>query len=403
MKIALTTDTYWPRINGVTVSIDSLRRCLRTLGHTVYVIAPAYPPAEGSGSVPDDEHVFRLPAFSFPLSPEDRVGYPSARLHVPRLLEDLKPDVVHSQTEFTIGFGGKAYCLRHDVPHFMTCHTWYEHYITTYFPLLPASFARAVASSWSRADYRLIDGLVVPSRWMQGLVRSYGVDCPIEVIPTGIDPDDFSLAPDVMGEAAARFHVKVPDISGRRILLYTGRIAKEKNIDFLLGVMQRIRESAPDALLVLAGRGPQEARLQESVRAQGLEAHVRFAGYLDRRELTYVLSRAEAFVFASKTETQGLVLVEAMMCRVPVVAVRARGTEEFLVDDKGGYLVEEDVEQFAAKVRLLLSDRDTQRQKREEARTAAQEWTAQSMTSRLLALYDGALRARQDQDSARSA
>jgi 1,2-diacylglycerol 3-alpha-glucosyltransferase len=402
MKIALTTDTWWPRINGVTISIDSLRRSLRSLGHTVYVIAPAYPSTEGAAAH-DDEDVYRLPAFSFPFSPEDRVGYPSSRLRVPRILEELRPDVVHSQTEFTIGFGGKAYCLRNDVPHFMTCHTYYEHYITTYFPLMPAALARTVARSWSRADYRLIDGLIVPSRWMESLVRSYGVECPIEVIPTGLNPKDFKLTPRAAREAAARFALKVPGIEGRRMVLYTGRIAREKNIDFLLGVMQRLRESTPSSLLVLAGRGPHEARLQESVRERGLETHVRFAGYLDRHELTYALSRADAFVFASKTEPQGLVLVEAMLCRVPVVAVRARGIDECLVDDEGGYMVDDDVEEFAGKVRLLLADRKTQERKREEAWKAAQAWTAARMTKRLLALYEGALRTRFDQHAARSA
>jgi 1,2-diacylglycerol 3-alpha-glucosyltransferase len=400
MKIALTTDTFWPRINGVTVSIDSLRRRLRSLGHTVFVIAPAYPASDGALSVPDDEHVFRLPSFSFPFSPEDRLGYPASRILIRRLLEDLKPDVVHSHTEFVIGFGGKTYCLRNDVPHFMTCHTYYEHYITSYFPLLPASVAHAVASSWSRADYRLIDGLIVPSRWMEALIRSYGVDCPIEVIPTGIDPEDFVLSPEAMARAAARFQQKVPGISGRRMLLYTGRIAKEKNIDFLLGVMDRVRQGTPDALLVVAGRGPYEARLKDKVRAQGLDSHVRFAGYLDREELAHALSLSEAFVFASKTETQGLVLVEAMMCRVPVVAVRARGTEEFLLEDQGGYLVEEDVGKFAEKVSLLLSDGELQMQKRREAWTAAQGWTAQRMTGRLLALYGTGLQARAGQLSA---
>ncbi|MGA2975372.1 MAG: glycosyltransferase [Spirochaetia bacterium] len=403
MKIVVTTDTYWPRINGVTVSIDTFRRSLMRNGHTVYVIAPQYPQTDSEFSVPDDRYVFRLPSFKFPLSPEDRLGYPSVRLTIRRLLEELEPDIVHSNTEFTIGFGGKTYCLRNNVPHIMTCHTYYEHYITSYMPAIPTSFARTVASTWSRSDYRLIDGLVVPSRWMERLVRSYGVQCPIDVIPTGISPEEFSLRPDEKQSVAARFSKKLPGIAGRRILLYAGRIAREKNTDFLLEMMAKVKEECPEALLVLAGKGPHDARLRELVQERNLSSHVRFAGYLDRKELSYALSLAEAFVFASKTETQGLVLVEAMMCRTPVVAVRSPGTEEVVTDGRGGYLVEEDVSQFAEKVLLLLTDRELHARKRAEAWASAQNWTADAMTVRLIAVFERAIRVRRDQYADRSA
>jgi 1,2-diacylglycerol 3-alpha-glucosyltransferase len=399
MRVVITTDTYWPRINGVTVAVDTYRKALLRLGHTVFIIAPRYPSSLAGHDVPDDDHVIRLPAFRFPWSPEDRMGYPTVRWRITRLLEDLAPDVVHSHSEFTIGFGGKAYCLRNDVPHVMTCHTYYEKYITTYVPAIPKQIAHAVVSSWSRSDYRLIDALTVPSQWLARLIRSYGVECPIHVIPTGIDPDDFSVPPEEKEAVAARLSQKAPGLAGRRILLYAGRIAREKNIDFLLEVMQKVAREVPTALLLLAGKGPYDAKLKALVREKRLGSHIMFTGYLDRKELSYALSLSEVFLFASKTETQGLVLVEAMMCKTPVVALRSPGTEEVIVDERGGYLMDEDVDGFAQKVLLLLKDRRHNEQKRKEAWGAAQQWSAQAMTESMLEVYDEIIRARGDQES----
>jgi glycosyltransferase involved in cell wall biosynthesis len=403
MKIVMTTDTFWPRVNGVTVAIDTFRRELRRLGHTVYIFAPRYP-AEWSGfAVPDDDQVFRFPSFSFPLSPEDRLGYPTVRLRIRRLLEELQPDVVHSHSEFTIGFGGKSYCVRNSVPHVMTCHTYWENYITTYVPIIPAFVARAVASTWSRSDYRLVDYLTVPSQWLSELIASYDIQPPIAVIPNGINPEEFHMEPAEREAAAARFAAKVPGLDGKRVLLYAGRLAKEKNIDFLLEVMLRVRESCPETVLVIAGRGPHDASLRETVAEKGLSNNVRFAGYLDRKELSYAHSISEAFVFASKTETQGLVLIEAMMCRSPVVTVTSPGTSEVMAEQKGGYLVDEDVTEFTDKVLLLLNDRELHERKREEAWETAQTWTAAKMTEKLVEVYEKAIQNRKFQDPAQSA
>jgi 1,2-diacylglycerol 3-alpha-glucosyltransferase len=394
MKIVMTTDTYWPRVNGVTVEIDTIRKQLVRMGHSVYVIAPRYPADWRGCHVPDDERVFRFPSFSFPFSPEDRIGIPTVRRDIRRLLEDLEPDIVHSHTEFTIGFGGKSYCRLHRVPHVMTCHAYWENYLQTYFPLISPCLARKVVGAWSRADYRLIDLLTVPSRWLAELIASYNVACPIEVIPNGISPEDFSVDIVESTAARARFSREFPDLEGRRILLYAGRIAREKNIGFLLDVILRVRKTCPSALLVIAGRGPHEDRLKESVRDKGLSTHVRFVGYLDRKELSYAHSISTAFVFASKTENHSLVVIEAMMCRSPVVAVMAPGTAEAMPDLRGGYLVEEDVGEFADKVLLLLSDKSLRARKSEEAWAVAQAYTAERTTARLVKVYEKVIEAR---------
>jgi 1,2-diacylglycerol 3-alpha-glucosyltransferase len=388
MKIVMTTDTFWPRVNGVTVAIDSFRKELTRKGHTVRVFAPFYPPGWNGCHVPDDNAVTRLPSFSFPLSPEDRVGYPWVRRRLGQLLEEFQPDVVHSHTEFTIGFGGKAYCRRSGTAHVMTCHAYWENYLPTYLPIIPPRAARAIVAGWSRADYRHADYLTVPSRWLADLIGSYSVSCPIEVVPNGIDLEEFRLEGADLAAARQRFTEKVPCATGRPVLLYAGRLAREKNIEFLLEVMGSLRQSRPDALLLLAGRGPDETRLKECARRRGLDAHVHFAGYLDRKELTYAHSISQAFLFASKTENHSLVIMEAMACRSPVVAVKSPGTDEALCGQKGGYLVEEDVRAFTDTVLRLLGDPALRARKSEEAWETAQGWTVEKMTEKLLQVYE---------------
>jgi 1,2-diacylglycerol 3-alpha-glucosyltransferase len=391
MRIVMTTDTYWPRINGVTVAVEGFRRALTKLGHEVIVLAPLYPRPEGDASPPDDERIIRFPAFSLPFSPEDRLGYPAARWRITRLLEDLKPDVVHAHSEFTIGFGGKSYCRRSGVPHVMTCHTYWEHYIQAYFPFLLPAAAKLIARTWSRSDYRLVDCLTVPSQFLKRHLLTYGVETPIEVIPNGVDPEEFTMSPAERAEQAAYFRRVMPQLAGRRLLLYVGRIAHEKNIDFLLECLGRVIRTVPKALLLMAGDGPYRAGLERKAAAQGLGGNVLFPGYLDRKKLAYIYGASDLFVFSSKTETQGLVLVEAMTCGTPVVALRATATEEVLTDGEGGSLVEEDIAAFTDRVLYYLRDEHARKAAGERARAVSRRWTLEKTTEMLLAVYERAI------------
>lgn len=384
----MATDTYWPRINGVTVAIDTFRRQLTRLGHTVYVFAPKYPASSRHNAVKDDERVYRFPSFGFFVSPEDRVGYPNTRWKMAEVLDELHPDIVHSHTEFTIGSGCNVYCRRNAMPHIMSCHTFWEEILISYFPFVPLPVSRLIVKKLSRHYSRYFDRLIVPSRFIEKLMRSYGARCPIDVIPNGITPGDFVLQEAEREALAAHFAQLIPGIGGRRFLLYAGRIAREKNLDLLLEAMKQIARKVPEVLLLLAGSGPYHARLENRVREKGLAGRIRFTGYLDRKQLSYAYSNAEAFLFTSKTDTQGLVLLEAMHCGTPVVAIRSSATEEVLGEGLGGFLVDDDVSQFVQRVVLLLRDAGMRSQKSEEARAVARNWTIEKMTERLLYAYE---------------
>jgi glycosyltransferase involved in cell wall biosynthesis len=233
----------------------------------------------------------------------------------------------------------------------------------------------------------LISRIVVPAGHLKKLIQSYGVRTPIEVIPNGIDPEDISLSPTQRSLSARRLAPLLEGLAGRRILIYVGRIAREKNIDFLLRSLEHVWLESPRAVLLLVGDGPYRKELQRRVTGQGRGNQVRFTGYLDRCSVAYLLSISDLFVFASRTEVHPLVLIEAMSCGTPIIAVNARGTDEILDGVCGGELVPENHEIFAQRVSALLADKALRQQRSAEARKAAQSLNLRHMAERTLSLY----------------
>jgi hypothetical protein len=392
MKIALTTDTYWPRINGVTVVVDGLRRCLAARGHDVRVFAPSYDTDTGCPPVEDPPNVMRFASFRPPLSHEDRLGWPSDRWRINRVLGDWKPDIVHSHSEFTIGFSGTMYCHRTGTPHVMTRHTMWEDFIMSYVPATPPWLARSIVKTWSRVTYRRVDSLVVPAEHVRRLIRSYGVKTPVDVITNGVDFGRTERA--VPADASERIERILASVEGRRVLITVSRIAREKNIDFLLDVVNVLPQTPSQVVLLVVGDGPYRRELQQKVAAAGLSDRILFTGYIGRSEVAALLSRADAFVFASKTETQGLVVLEAMACGTPIVAVKACGVDEMIDGSWGTELVPEDPLLFASRVTELLSDDQLRMSCAARGREASKKWTFETMTERTLILYENLLRAR---------
>lgn len=381
MKILHVSDVYFPRINGVSTSIDTFRRELRARGHTVHLIAPDYfAPSD------DESDILRVPARSLPMDPEDRlmrsnwVNSHLSRLHAERY------DLVHVQTPFIAHSLGKSLARKMRVPCVETYHTFFEEYFYHYIPLLPKSLLKAAARGISKRQCNSLDGLVIPSVPMLEVLREYGVSVPAEVIPTGLQESSF-----VPGDGAA-FRDRYGIAQERPMMLFVGRVAFEKNIGFLLQVLERVRREVPDILFVIAGEGPARDGLEAEVNLLGLQASVQFIGYLDRHtELNSCYHAADLFVFSSRTETQGLVLLEAMAQGVPVVAIAEMGTRDVLRDGHGVWVARHEVEDFAGKVVLLLADRQAREVLSETGRAYARQWSAGCMAERMLEFYAGVL------------
>lgn len=378
MKILMLSDVYFPRVNGVSTSIQTFRRELQELGHEVWLVAPQY-----DQPTADERGIERVKSSQVLFDPEDRMMHPRRLARRLTILQTGNFDLVHIQTPFVAHYAGLRLARRRGVPCIETYHTFFEEYLFHYLPILPKRVWRTVARRLSRRQGNQLDGLVVPSQAMFDVLVQYGVRTRMRVIPTGIPGD---ALPEGDGAAFRARHGIRPD---QPVLVFVGRVAFEKNIEFLLRVTHELqRTTHPRIVLIVAGEGPAKNRLRRLGRALGLETNLRFVDYLARgADLSSCYQAGDVFVFASRTETQGLVLLEAMSLGVPVVSTAVMGTCDILAAERGALIAEEDISQFAAQVRRLLDNTELRRRLGEAGRVYAREWTAWGPARELLAFY----------------
>ena len=376
MHILMISDVFFPRINGVSTSIQIFRDELIALGHRVTLIAPEY------GNEQVVENIIRIPSRQVMFDPEDRMMH-SAK--VKALLPYLKTqgiDVVHIQTPFIAHYLGVFLARELNVPSVETYHTFFEEYLYHYIPFVPKSWMRALARRFTRKQCNAVDQIIVPSTAMRAVLEDYGVAQPIKIIPTGIDLEKFK------GCNGGRFKQQHHIDDQRPTLVHIGRVAHEKNIGFLFNMLVVLRKHIPNVLLIVAGEGPALPALKKQASTLALEENILFVGYLDRSStLLDCYCAGDAFIFASRTETQGLVLLEAMALGVPVVSTAVMGTIDILEPGKGALIAVEEPVPFAETVQRLLENNFLRERLHKEALQYVQQWTAPVMAERLQNLY----------------
>jgi glycosyltransferase involved in cell wall biosynthesis len=384
VRVLFISDVYFPRVNGVSTSIRTFRGDLAQLGVQTLLVAPRYAPACDADAERD---VLRIPSVGVPQDPEDRRMAWGA---LTRTLDELPRgafELVHIHTPFIAHYAGVRCARRAGVPCVATYHTFFEEYLHHYVPVLPRALGRFAARHFTRSQCADVQALIAPSAPMQAVLSAYGVTTPIHVLPTGLAADRFRA-----GNGAA-FRAAAGIARERPLVTYIGRVAHEKNIGFLVQMFRRVLTSVPEALLVIAGEGPARAALRSQVAALGLQSRVHFAGYLERdTTLLDCYAAADVFVFASRTETQGLVLLEAMAQGAPVVSTAELGTRSILLPGSGALVVPEEEAAFAAAVVRVLGDATLRAGLAAGGRAYARTWSSATMARRLAELY-GQLRA----------
>lgn len=281
LRILMISDVYFPRVNGVSTSIRTFRRELLAQGHEVTLIAPAYP-----GYVDTDNNILRVTARQVPMDPEDRM---MRRHEIDALWPSLKQqrfDVLHIHTPFIAHYAGLYLARQLNIPVVETYHTFFEEYLYHYVPLVPRALMRLIARRVTVSQCNAVQRVIAPSRAMLDALQNYGVRSPVDILPTGLEASQLKL-----GEGA-RFRAKHGIEQGRPTLLYVGRVAHEKNIDFLVNCFKRVHAALPSALLLIVGEGPAREHLHSLVHKLQLDSAVKFIGYLDRdTELLLLPSR----------------------------------------------------------------------------------------------------------------
>jgi glycosyltransferase involved in cell wall biosynthesis len=339
------TDVYFPRVNGVSSSIRTFAREAVRRGHSVTIVAPQYEANQGE----DEFEIIRLSSRVIFFDPEDRLCRAAAIRSIAPELAARDWDVIHVHTPFRAHQLGVRLSRQIDCPVVESYHTYFEEYASHYLPWVPAPLLRFVARSFSRRLCQKVDHLFVPTEQMAGVLRGYGITTPASIIPTGIHLDEFSGGD---GDQFKRDHAIDP---GRPTIVTVSRLAAEKNIGFLLEVTRALVAEFPTLLFIIAGEGPDVDRLKQRTAALALENNVLLVGNLDRRtRLLDCYKAGDVFVFASPTETQGLVLLEAMALGVPIVSTAIMGTATVLKGTRSARVSGPDVSEFAGHVADLL-------------------------------------------------
>lgn len=370
----MVSDCYKPVINGVVTSIACLAEALERLGHEVHLFVPGHPHQKDAGT-----SIHRFASAAFWLHKEERIAAPWPPASVRAYLEEPF-EVVHLHTPFGLGLLGWLGARRRRLPTIFTHHTLWEEYV--HYLRLPPAWTRpgaiAICNWFCNASSRV----VAPSAEVRSRLLSQGVGRPIDVIPTGIDSYLFE------GGSEQRARADLAVTGQEHLFVYIGRLAREKSIDFVLEAFARMLERNAGCRLALIGDGPARGELETQAANLGVTAQVSFLGFLPRERLRDYLAAARGFLFASQTETQGLVLLEAQAASVPVVAVRASGTSEAVDHDRTGVLVAPgDREAFVGAALRLAVDDEFHATLSRQARTWAQAFSSEAMAHRMVETY----------------
>ncbi|HET89352.1 MAG TPA: glycosyltransferase family 4 protein [Chloroflexi bacterium] len=379
MRILIFTNAYKPTVSGVVISIALFRRGLLTAGHDVHIVAPEY------GEYQDEEpYIFRFPAIDLPERLDLSLVLPFRLLMSPTV-QGVKPDLIHSQHPFVMGGLASTFAQDLGVPLVFTFHTRYDQYAQQYIPLVPDLAGLVTEEVVERYLERCAHVIAPTPSIREFILREYQPDVPVSVVPTPVDLEQYhDLEP---GRIRADWGLEEAEV-----LLYVGRLAREKNLQFLLRAFARVASERPQARLLLVGRGPHEHDLEQFAQQLGLGERVIFVGPVAHTEIPHYVAAADLFVFSSQADTQGLVLIEAMAAGTPVVAVQAPGPVDVLAEG-GGQLVAADAEEFASAVVALLADPARRQALQRDALRVVQQYTIAAATERLLGVYEEAVAA----------
>ena len=370
------TNTFTPHVGGVARSVEAFTAHYRRSGHRVLVVAPVFDESPANETdvvrIPSIQH-FNGSDFSLP------VMIPGILMTA---LAEAPPDIVHSHHPFLLGDTALRVGATYNVPVVFTHHTQYDQY--THYLSAESTALQRIAVEIATGYCNLCHGVIAPSRGVAETLKEHKVDVPIEVIPTGVDIERFT-----QGDGP-RFRQQIGLPADAFVVGHLGRLAPEKNLEFLTEAVATFLRGQKSAYFLVVGGGPMEAEIEAKFTEHGLKDRLRMAGVRQGQELIDAYHAMDVFAFASHTETQGLVVAEAMAAGVPVVAVNAPGVEDVVDDKKNGRLLPaDDVATFADALRWVANLRPATRQAlQKEMRRTVKNFSLGHCADRALAFYD---------------
>ncbi|MEW5785321.1 MAG: glycosyltransferase family 4 protein [Bacillota bacterium] len=382
MKIGVFTDSFRPYTSGVVRSIELFSREFNNQGHEVFVFGPDYPLLH----YPKEEKVFRFVSIPAPTIPDFALPIPIS-VQLGPTIRRIGLDIIHVHSPFLLGRLGARAARRYKLPLVFTFHTLYDQYVH-YLPLGQQT-SRRLVQVIGRDFCNLCDTVITPSRLVLNYLRRIGVRAVIKTVPTGVELDEFKETDPLWLQK--NYGVR----SDERVLLFVGRLGKEKNIAFLLKSFQIIQEVIPNLRLVLVGKGPLEPFLHRLCRELAIDHKVIFTGVLPRQKIVHCYASADLFVFPSVTETQGLVIGEAKASGLPVVAIRAFGPAEMVRHGEDGILTDPSLTSFTEAIFKLLQDRPLYEAMQRKAFENSTALSSEFCAAQMLDIYRNLIETRQ--------
>lgn len=390
MNIVMFTNTYLPHVGGVARSVDIVTEDLREMGNRVLVVAPEFPEVDSLRESEDE--VLRVPAvqnfngsdFSM------RIAMPFL---IDKALDEFAPDIIHSHHPYLLGDAALRAARRRALPLLFTHHTRYEEY--SHYVAGDSSSMKKFAMNLSTEYANLCSWVIAPSRSISTLIKGRGVVSPVTEIPTGVDLTFFSRG-DRKG-----FRESYGISDDTLVIGHLGRLAPEKNLDYLVQAVTHALETLPEARFLVVGKGPSEKSIYQVFHQKGMDGRLVMAGKQEGASLSDAYHAMDLFVFASKSETQGMVITEAMAAGLPVIALDAPGAREVVADGGNGRLLSGDAppETFSRAIVHMAEDPEKLSELGSAAFETAGQFERKKCAQRLFRVYEGLIREPVEQQS----
>lgn len=378
MRIAMFTNNYKPYIGGVPVSIEHLAGQLRKQGHTVYVFAPTYKEQV------EEDYVIRYPSFPIQVA---KAPIPNilTKVFEEKVLE-LEIDVIHVHHPALVGNVALALKKKYGIPVVFTYHTRYEEYLHYIHGLEKVEEATGMVERYLKYFCNRCDLIAAPTPGIKKYLLEKGIDTPIGILPTGLPETNFCPS-EAAAEKLRKNYIKDADY----LFCTVSRLAKEKNIEFqlegLAELKNRLAKRGKTFRHLIIGEGPERAQLLKRVKELELTEEITFLGNVKNEEIPMIQRASDAFLFSSKSETQGIVILEAMAAGNPVVAVKASGVKDVVEDGINGFLTEESVEKWVEKILYLIEMPELKRSMETAAVKTAEKYSEEQVAYRAADYY----------------
>ena len=369
---------YTPSKGGMETSVINLCRGLKNAGHKTFIFAPEYPNYKD-----EEKNIFRYKSIRFNYGGYFYVIPVPFFSNFKQTVKDLNLDIIHSHQPYSLGSEALKFSKELNIPLVFTYHIRYEEY-SHYVPLIPESVSKKYIGKMAVNYSNKCNTVIAPSTAIKRILKNREVKIPIKVVPSGINIQNFKKDAGTRDEIRSKYKIKSDDI----LLITASRIVEEKNIEFLFKAFSEIKRKVGNIKFLIVGDGAIKKELEEMSKNLNLEKEIIFTGLVSRDEIVGLYQASDIFVFASLTETQGLVAVEAMAAGLPVVAIKASGIEDMVDDGEDGILTNDSINEFSESVLKIANNEDLRKKLSAQAKINSEKFSVKLWIGKMVGLYE---------------